>query len=598
MMDCTFSLCLLACVELASAYPITASWFRDRYTIRDWNTTLSQFKAIGGDTVWQRAPTIIRRSRDDLQRDLNFVWCGSTNSSTGVTGTRCFDEATQELSALGLKVAAFATYQYEENFSEVIMVCPKFDRKIESSRIYYRLVLSTTTQSDPCNITSGSSVVVLFTSFAGTDPHELLLESAAANNMSVYLGLPAVPRNYDNFGFDEELMPAYYAFTSRVLLDHKSRYSHRIGGEVNRWTFTRNHKSSKAMKTPLHGSKSLFDAIAGYYSTDESGLAQVDTKSIYLELYRNLGKAVHGVGKRFAISPFVDLNRSQLNATVDQHVQGFRNIVSTAEVDIVAVQEGRGAGKGCYYWPNQLDTPVVEVDSKLDEIIHYISPTLHPNVTYRDAFTASNQELFRQFGQIQDFSHQQGNQFEYWLNIEAFEYLRDDPCLLVDPMASGMGELLQRTTKSRIDRALTAAGASPKKIISFAWDSDFTCTTEQYKSSLEAEIRHDSSRPIIANCSFHSKNNLSVVVIGYNLEGETQGFVVEWTDRENKHHSDPLNGYYYETDWGQRHNKVESLIYIMLWDIPDMNQDLPAKGIVSVKANGAYHNCVFQYDYS
>ncbi|XP_067674394.1 uncharacterized protein [Haliotis asinina] len=598
MMTRFLSVCVLACLGVCSAYPITASWFRDRYTIYDWNQTLLQFKAIGGDTVLQRAPPIIRRSRNDLERDLNFIWCGSTNSSTGVTGTRCFDEAEQDLSAHGVTVAAFATYQYEENFSDVIIVCPKFDRKIESSRIYYRLVLPTTPQSDPCNITSGSSVVVLFTSFSGTDPHELLLESAAANNMSVYLGLPAVPASYDKRGFDEELMPAYYEFTSRVLLDHKSRYSHKIGGEVDRWTFTRNHHSNKAIKTALHGSRSVFDVIAGYYSTDESCLAQLDTKSIYLQLYRNLGKAVHGVGKRFAISPFVDLNRSQLNATVDLHVQGFTNIVSMAEVDIVAVQEGRGAGKGCYYWPNQLDTAVAEVDSKLDEIIHYLSPTLEPNITYRDAFTASNQELFRQFGQIQDFKHKQGHQFEYWLNIEAFEYLRYDPCLPVDPMASGMGELLQRTTKSRIDRALTVAGATPKKIISFAWDSDFTCTTQEYKYSLEEEIRQDSSRPIIANCSFHSKANLSVVVIGYNLEGETQGFVVEWTDREHKRHSDPVNGYYYETDWGQSHNKVDTLVYIMLWDIPDMNQDLPDKGIVTVKANGAYHDCVFQYDYS
>ena len=37
-----------------------------------------------------------------------------------------------------------------------------------------------------------------------------------------------------------------------------------------------------------------------------------------------------------------------------------------------------------------------------------------------------------------------GIDVEYWLNVEAFEFLRDDPCLPLDPIASGMGELLNR----------------------------------------------------------------------------------------------------------------------------------------------------------
>lgn len=44
---------------------------------------------------------------------------------------------------------------------------------------------------------------------------------------------------------------------------------------------------------------------------------------------------------------------------------------------------------------------------------------------------------------------QQGVKFDLWLNVEAFEYLRDDPCLPVDISASGMGELLNRASKSR-----------------------------------------------------------------------------------------------------------------------------------------------------
>ena len=78
----------------------------------------------------------------------------------------------------------------------------------------------------------------------------------------------------------------------------------------------------------------------------------------------------------------------------------------------------------------------------------------------------------------------------------------------------------------RVDRALTVASAKVQKVISFAWDSDYTCTTQQHKVSLAAEIRAEAKRPIIANCSYHSPANKSVVVIGYNLEGMQQSFQV------------------------------------------------------------------------
>ena len=127
-------------------YPITASWFKDRFTLEEWNKTLSTFHSWGGDTVFLRAPPVIKRSVDDLARDPNFVWCGSLNSSTGVWGRKCWDEAADDLSALGVKIAAFATYQYEEGFGDSIMACPKFDRRLSSSRVYYRLVLPTVPQ--------------------------------------------------------------------------------------------------------------------------------------------------------------------------------------------------------------------------------------------------------------------------------------------------------------------------------------------------------------------------------------------------------------------------------------------------------------------
>ena len=53
-------------------YPITASWFRDRFTAAEWNRTLSEFAAQGGDTVWLRAPPLVVRTKEDIQVCLCF----------------------------------------------------------------------------------------------------------------------------------------------------------------------------------------------------------------------------------------------------------------------------------------------------------------------------------------------------------------------------------------------------------------------------------------------------------------------------------------------------------------------------------------------
>lgn len=53
-------------------YPVTASWFRDRFTYQEWNRTLAEFQEQGGDTVFLRAPPIVRRTREDLMVSAFF----------------------------------------------------------------------------------------------------------------------------------------------------------------------------------------------------------------------------------------------------------------------------------------------------------------------------------------------------------------------------------------------------------------------------------------------------------------------------------------------------------------------------------------------
>ncbi len=65
-------------------------------------------------------------------------WCRSSTSPQ----ITCYQEAVSELSTNGIKAEAFATYKYEEDYSEsAMLLCPPYDKKIVASRVYYRLVL-------------------------------------------------------------------------------------------------------------------------------------------------------------------------------------------------------------------------------------------------------------------------------------------------------------------------------------------------------------------------------------------------------------------------------------------------------------------------
>jgi hypothetical protein len=119
-----------------------------------------------------------------------------------------------------------------------------------------------------------------------------------------------------------------------------------------------------------------------------------------------------------------------------------------------------------------------------------------------------------------------GENIELWLNIEAFDDLHDNPCLPVDSKGSGMDRMVDSVSKSRLDKILTHAGTSAQKIVASAWDPSFTCRTQSHGTPLINQINADEGRPIIAHCSFHSSFNRSVVVIGFNLAAETQGFTV------------------------------------------------------------------------
>ena len=141
---------------------------------------------------------------------------------------------------------------------------------------------------------------------------------------------------------------------------------------------------------------------------------------------------------------------------------------------MIAVQEGRGVAKAAYYWPHQVNMTIESVDPMLLKIVQYLDPSVPSNVTYAEQFTGSTRMLFEAFATAQlELKLEEGISVELWANLEAFEYLRDAPCLPVDQVGDAMAEILDRTAKQRIDWGLTNQGALVNQIISFAWDSEY-----------------------------------------------------------------------------------------------------------------------------
>lgn len=72
---------------------------------------------------------------------------------------------------------------------------------------------------------------------------------------------------------------------------------------------------------------------------------------------------------------------------------------------------------------------------------------------------------------------------------------------------------------------------------------------------------------------------------------------IDWPDRDGKRQTSDVHGYYFETDYGLDHGLIPTIIYTQTYD-PYNVFDLADKGHVKVKAGGAYHNCIFQFDFT
>jgi len=176
-------------------------------------------------------------------------------------------------------------------------------------------------------------------------------------------------------------------------------------------------------------------------------------------------------------------------------------LIARSDVDIIAPQDSRGTGKVGLFWPHQIGEPV---DPRLSPVAGVAE------CTYRDAYYANTREFFRmaRLG-LDELAEQEGIKADLWANIEAFEPGKGVPC--------GVFTTSQRTTKERLDRAIMFAGPYPSKLISFMWDSYYTCRAGR-ATPLGDEIAADYRRPIVVEAWRSQRGERDgLLVQGYNV---------------------------------------------------------------------------------
>lgn len=503
-------------------YPIEGSWFADRYTKKEWSQALDDFSRVNGSIIWQRGRIFRTISSDDLQQDFNFQWCYH-GLKTG-NAIHCVPKAKQDVQEMGATLVNFLLYDYEENYPEEAMLKCPYDYKIKGSRVYHILyVPHDAQQENPCDV-RGKKVDVIMTYFSGIDSKELMfktIQEKKLNHFKVYLGSPYIPVMASSpFLVDGSILPAFYEFTKRVYESYQKKY----------------------LKYPV---------FSGVYQAMETGMGFGEMDKNLISAYEVLYKMTHEMlDKKVVLSPYGNAFKDQVSSTsIDLHVQNFGILAQLC--DIIAPQEGRGCGKQAYYSPHQIDQRIIDIDPRLDKVVHYIEVEVTSFPTFKEKYHFSLDELFAGFyNKLEEFKKQGIRTPELWLNVEGFEYSRYAPCTPVDLMGNGMAELLDRTAKDRLDYALSVQSKYVSRVISFAWDYCYYCVPEEseYTKPLFQEIYDDFDRPIINDVRVI--NETIVGVFGFNVASLKLELSFKCDGKEIK-----MKPYQVDENWGKNNNK-------------------------------------------
>lgn len=485
--------------EVDSPYALEGTWMFGRKDACAWQDVLEKFHRAGGSWIWQFGPELKPRSRQELEADPAFAGCK-------VGGKPCVQDA---VDAVGeSRIEGYLSYSFGQAYSAAIAPCASLDKQVSiGGTTWHRIVLPTSASQGACP--SAGKVYVMFAVSDGPDSEQLLLDGADALGMKVVLGMPGIAHS-KTYAWDVEpaLLAATKEWSRRVFLDYQAR----------------------AAKHP---------SFAGVYQTFEVPLKATGLDAAYA-MYGELADLFHGMfpGKPFALSPYWAANKLHGNMTEADVAGGVKRLAKLG-IDIIAPQDGRGTSKGALFWGYEKDKPIEQIDPELAK-----ASTVPAGATFAQAYNASTRELYAAARAALDDANAGGAHAELWANLEAFEPTADEPCSYASE---------GRTTKGRLDRAITMGAGYAQHVISYMYDPLFTCTTASRPQALIDEILAHAWRPVVDTAfKFSSGGKDGFILRGYHVADKNPTFTLTWYDSAWKVHSEQVTPQWTDPTWGAK----------------------------------------------
>lgn len=382
--------------------------------------------------------------------------------------------------------------------------CPRDLSITNNNKLFTVLVLPTSGAG--CDATNNRYDVVVVSggNAPGASVSGSMARAATAHGMEFYAGMPS-PANRTHLAYLPDLS---YRDTFRL--------------------FTTRYLQYQAAANNVPG-------LAGFYLSTEMPLKDAAIFDSILAVYRIQNQAIRSVlpTRGAVVSPYLDSRRTpQGGSTPAQAQSATRKIALTASgVPLnIAVQDGMGTGKGGALNGNEAGAPVDRYAGAIVGAGSWRSKYVAPN---RDYYLAAAAGVA-------------GTRATLWANMEGMA-----PAAGTNPCGV---DLRGQTTKARIDRQLQQMANAPRKIISFMWDTYYTCTGAW--APLAQGLQNGKTTPIVTDVSFNPGSG-SLLVTGFNLSGAT--IELRWTTAAGAIQSKTVRATSYNAAYGQQQGLNPSL---------------------------------------
>lgn len=374
-------------------------------------------------------------------------------------------------------VDRYFTFLDGSNWDENARKCPNDLKVTNNGQSYTVLVLPDS--GDGCVSPNGryDVVVVGGSSSSATDPSRSLAAAATKLGLKYFAGMPAPVKRTDQAYLPDMSYEGTLAkFTERFL-------------------------EYQAAVNDVPG-------LAGFYHHTEMPLTDSEGFDPILDLYASQNRAIRSIfpTRQAIVSPYIDARIANAGISPEKAKNGIRKIAHTSGglVLNIAIQDGMGTGKGGAFNGSEANSPVDPFAATIVGKGQWGTKYIAPN---RDYFSAAAAGI-------------SGTGAVLWANVEGMAPATN---------ANTCGDSLRgQTTKSRLDRQLQQV-AIAKKVVSFMWDSYFTCigTGEPLQKQVEADL----TTPIVTDTTFRPSTG-QVDIVGFNLMGSTA--TVNWTSEKGQ----------------------------------------------------------------